>query len=65
MRSSGRLLVGALALGLLLGAAGCKKGKAGVVPVNHPATTWVAPEEDEVFPEDEDDDTADGNETEE
>ena len=52
----------ALAMALvLLMAAGCKKGKAGVVPVNNPTSSFEKPDEDEIFPEDEDD-TADGSE---
>lgn len=38
--------------------AGCKTGKAGVVPVKSPMAAFVAPDADEVFPE-EDDEAAD------
>ncbi|HVK77814.1 MAG TPA: hypothetical protein VM734_31125 [Kofleriaceae bacterium] len=53
-----RLTVCILAGGMLAGAAGCSKGAGGQVPTSIPVTTFVAPEEDEVFPDadDEDDD---------
>jgi hypothetical protein len=55
---SGRLLVGALVLALAA-MAGCKKGAAGTVPVKSPMATFVAPDADEVFPEEEADEAAD------
>jgi len=59
---SSRLLLGALALALLT-LAGCKT-PAGKLPVNSPIQTFVAPEADEVFPEEvtDDADADDGEE---
>lgn len=56
--SSSRFLLGALAL-VLGGLAACTN-PGGKVPVVSPISSFVAPEADEVFPEDEADGEADG-----
>ncbi len=57
-----RLAFGAVALALALGSLGtlgCGAKPGGKVPTAHPMVSFTAPEEDEVFPEDDGDDDGD------
>lgn len=57
-----RFVLAALALSVLLGAAACKTGKSGKIPVAAPGATqvFVPPERDEVFPDEDTSGEGDG-----
>ncbi len=46
-----RFVLGVLALALVFGSVGCKKGKGGKVPVASPMSQFVPPDRDDVFPD--------------
>lgn len=46
-----RFVLGVLALSLLVAGFGCKTGKSGKVPVASPISSFVMPEREDVFPD--------------